>query len=219
MRFTKQMRNSADNIWQKCFDHPFVKGLGDGSLAIEKFKFFMMQDYLYLLEYVKVFALGVVKAEKTEDMQMFSKSVEQTLNGEMDIHRAYMKRLGITDEELIACKRSFANSSYTAYMLSCAFNGGLPEIAVSILACSWSYAEIGKRLFGIPNAAEHPVYGEWIKGYADEEYQKHNDQLIAFTEKLCADCSEERLKKLEKIFIDCSLCEYHFWEMAWNMEE
>lgn len=219
MKFSERLYNEASDIWQGYYSHPFVKGIGDGSLDIEKFKFFMVQDYLYLLQYAKVFALGVIKAQNEADMRFFAQSVEATLNGEMKIHRAYMKRLGITEKELESCKMSLANSSYTRYMLAMAFEGDIADIMAAILACSWSYAEIGKRLNAIKGAAEHPFYGEWIQGYSSEEYISQNDELIEFIERLAAGCSELKLKRMSEIFIDCSRYEAEFWDMAWNMED
>ena len=70
-----------------------------------------------------------------------------------------MKRLDITEEQVFSIKPALANLSYTNYMLSVAQTGGPMEIVASILACSWSYAEIGQALAAIPGAAEHPFYG------------------------------------------------------------
>lgn len=219
MKFTDSLHESAKEIWSGFHSHPFVRRIGDGTLDIEKFKFFMIQDYLYLLEYAKVFALGVVKAERECDMLRFAKSVEATLNGEMKIHRAYMKRLGVTEQQLNDCKMSLANVSYTKYMLSIAFEGDIADIAAAILACSWSYAEIGKKLAEIPGASEHELYGEWISGYSSDEYCAENDALIALTDELAEDCDDKKLARLKSIFINCSRYEAGFWDMAWNMEE
>jgi len=219
MRFTERLYEQVKDIWKGYHSHPFVKGIGDGSLDIEKFKFFMVQDYIYLLQYAKVFALGVIKAQTEPEMRFFAQSVEATLNGEMKLHKAYMKRLGITESDIANAKTSLANSSYTKYMLSIAFEGDSADIMAAILACSWSYAEIGERLNKIKGAAEHPLYGEWIKGYCSKEYVEQNEQLIEYTERLAEGCSEQKLDKLSEIFANCSRYEAGFWDMAWNMEE
>ncbi len=94
----------------------FVRGIADGSLEIQKFRFYLLQDYVYLFDYAKVFAQGVVKSRDPEVMRMFASSVANILGGEMNIHRGYMKRLGITEEDAERVKPSLPNSSYTAYM-------------------------------------------------------------------------------------------------------
>ena len=212
-----RLHEAAAPIWEKCLRHPFVTGIGDGTLDAEKFRFFMLQDYLYLFDYAKVFALGVVKARDPGLMRTFAKNVDAVLDGEMNIHRAYMKRLGITEEQVAAVQPALDNLSYTNYMLSAAGTGTPAEIVASILACSWSYAEIGQALAKIPGATEHPFYGEWIQGYASEEYAATNDALIQLMNELAKNAPEEQLKHLTEIFVNCSRYELGFWEMAWEM--
>lgn len=213
-----RLHDAAAPVWEACLRHPFVTGIGDGTLDMEKFRYFMLQDYLYLFDYARVFALGVVKARDPELMRVFAANVDAILGGEMKIHRAYMKRLGITEEQVFSIKPALANLSYTNYMLSVAQTGGPMEIVASILACSWSYAEIGQALAAIPGAAEHPFYGEWIRGYASEEYAATNQALIELMDSLAADAGEEQLAYLTDVFVNCSRYELGFWDMAWDVQ-
>lgn len=213
-----RLHDAAAPVWEACLRHPFVTGIGDGTLDMEKFRYFMLQDYLYLFDYARVFALGVVKARDPELMRVFAANVDAILGGEMKIHRAYMKRLDITEEQVFAVKPALANLSYTNYMLSVAQTGGPMEIVASILACSWSYAEIGQVLAAIPGAAEHPFYGEWIRGYASEEYAATNQALIELMDSLAADAGEEQLAYLTDVFVNCSRYELGFWDMAWDVQ-
>ena len=213
-----RLHDAAAPVWEACLRHPFVTGIGDGTLDMEKFRYFMLQDYLYLFDYARVFALGVVKARDPELMRVFAANVDAILGGEMKIHRAYMKRLDITEEQVFSIKPALANLSYTNYMLSVAQTGGPMEIVASILACSWSYAEIGQALAAIPGAAEHPFYGEWIRGYASEEYAATNQALIELMDTLAADAGEEQLAYLTDVFVNCSRYELGFWDMAWDVQ-
>ena len=213
-----RLHDAATPVWEACLRHPFVTGIGDGTLDMEKFRYFMLQDYLYLFDYARVFALGVVKARDPELMRVFAANVDAILGGEMKIHRAYMKRLDITEEQVFSIKPALANLSYTNYMLSVAQTGGPMEIVASILACSWSYAEIGQALAAIPGAAEHLFYGEWIRGYASEEYAATNQALIELMDSLAADAGEEQLAYLTDVFVNCSRYELGFWDMAWDVQ-
>lgn len=212
-----RLRQAAEPVWEQCLRHPFVTGIGDGTLDVEKFRHFMLQDYLYLFDYARVFALGVVKARDQELMRTFSRNVDAILNGEMNIHRAYMQRLGITEDQVFAVKPALDNLSYTNYMLSVAHTGGPMEIVASILACSWSYAEIGQALAKIPGAADHPFYGEWIRGYASEDYTATNQALIELMDQLADGAAEDQIAHLTEIFVNCSRYELGFWDMAWEV--
>ncbi len=212
-----RLREAAAPVWEECLNHPFVRGIGDGTLDVKKFRHFMLQDYLYLFDYAKVFAVGVTKAKDPELMRIFAKNVDAILNGEMKIHRAYMARLGITEEQVFAVRPALDNLSYTNYMLSVAHAGGPVEIVASILACSWSYEEIGRELAKIPGAAEHPFYGEWIRGYASEDYAATNQALIELMDELAGDVTEEEFEHLSDIFVNCSRYELGFWDMSWEL--
>ena len=135
----------------------------------------------------------------------------------MKIHKVYMKRLGISEEQVFAVKPALDNLSYTNYMLSIASNGTPMEIVAAILACSWSYVEIGQALAVVPGAAEHPFYGEWIQGYASEDYAATNQALIELMDSLAADATEDQIAYLTEIFVNCSRYELGFWEMSWRM--
>ena len=102
-------------------------------------------------------------------------------------------------------------------MLSAAEKGTAADISIVILACSWSYAEIGKKLAGANEAREHPVYGEWIKMYSSPEYQNVNRGLIDFVEVMNQDIDEEKELRLTEIFLTCCRYELAFFDMAWNM--
>ena len=128
MTVCERLYKAAEPVWQACLNHPFVTGIGDGSLDIEKFRHFMLQDYLYLYDYAKVFAHGVTKAKDPDLMRAFAKNVNNILDGEMSIHRSYMARLGITEQQVRTARPALDNASYTSYMLAVAQSGGVAEI-------------------------------------------------------------------------------------------
>lgn len=219
MKLSEILYDSAKEIWNSYYDHPFVKGIGTGELNIEKFRYYMIQDYLYLLEYAKIFALGVIKAKDEDTMRAFAELVNSTLNSETNIHKDYMARLNISKEEVASAKPALANASYTNYMLWVSQNEGLLQLAVTVLSCSWSYKMIADKLSKIPGATEHEFYGQWIRGYISPEYNKTNDNAINLVNKLGENCSKDEIENLKDIFINCSRFEYMFWDMAYNLSK
>ncbi len=218
MTVTERLLARTRDIWEGYSAHPFVRGIADGTLDREKFRFYMIQDYIYLVDYAKVFALGVAKSRDVQTMRLFAGYVHQILDGEMDIHRGYMKRLCIPLEEAEAAQAALDNASYTAYMLKVAYEEGPAEIAAAILSCALSYEHIARRIVAEhPDAQAHPFYGEWVAGYADEGYAAANRELAALTERLAAGYTEAQLRRLEEIFTVCSRYEAAFWDMAWEM--
>lgn len=216
IKFSERLHEKLQPIWRKNHHHPFVRGIGDGTLDQRKFRFYMVQDYLYLIDYSKVFALGAVKATDVETMGKFASLLNETLNFEMALHRQYAARFGISEEELEQAKPSPITLAYTHYMLHVSQNGTLAELIAALLPCAWSYWEIGKELNEIPGASEHELYGGWIKMYSSKEFGELATWCIELLDEHTAGKSERELARLEEIFLNTTRYEYMFWEMAFH---
>jgi thiaminase/transcriptional activator TenA len=220
MAVVDRLLAAARPIWDRYNEHPFVKGIEDGTLDKEKFRYYILQDYLYLEEYAKVFAIGVAKAEDLEMIRLFAGYINVLTDGEMDIHRGYMGELGITQEELDAMPRALDNLSYTSYMLRVAYEETQVEILAGILSCAHSYEMIAKRIIeNNPDSVNHPFYGDWIKGYASDAYTKENVALMAHLDRLTEYYTEQQIQHLIDIFVACSRYEELFWDMSWEMKK
>lgn len=218
MTFSERLYENLQPIWRQNHHHPFVRGIGDGTLAKEKFRFFMIQDYLYLIEYAKLFALGAMKSNDVKTMGEFAKLLSSTLNDEMALHRQYAQKFGISEVELEQAKPAPTTLAYTHYMLHVGQNGSLAELVASLLPCMWSYAEIGQELNKKPGAAEHEFYGEWIQMYASEEFGELTAWTIDLLNELAKGKPEHELDQLEDIFLNTTRFEYMFWDMCYHQQ-
>ena len=91
------------------------------------------------------------------------------------------------------------------------------EIMAAVLSCALSYEYIAKWIVAnYPNADQHEFYGEWVQGYASEDYAAENRKLVAYMERLSEGYTESQLARLTDIFVACSRYESMFWDMAWN---
>jgi len=219
MSFSRSLKSKAAKIWEEGYNHPFVQELGQGTLDREKFKFYLLQDYLYLLEYAKVFAIAAVKSHTEELMTGFTKSQYYLLAGEMNLHREYMASFGVTEEEMRTVKPSLYNRTYTANMLSYGLTGGLAEILASVFPCPWTYADYGKRLKEqYADRLEGNYYKSWIETYASDEFSASFEWFYGALDELAAAMTEEQQRRLEEIFITSVEFEYLFWEMAYKRQ-
>ena len=171
-KFSDYMKKSNIEIWNKSHvDHPFIIAMRKGNLDIEKFKFFMIQDYLFLIDYCKVISLAVTKSTDLNSMNHFSSLLNETLNSEMQLHRDFCFEIGISNNELESASAMPATLSYTNYLLSTAYNNSIEEIVASLLPCQWGYDEIGRNLENSPNAKDVLFINKWISGYTNSEYR------------------------------------------------
>lgn len=216
--FSERLYESVQPVWQKCHAHPFLTGLRDGTLELERFIYYMKQDYVYLIDYAKMFALGSIKARDLETMGKFAELLHSTLNVEMELHRQYAERFGIARDELEATVPAPTTIAYTKYMLD-AGQGSLAEVVAALLPCMWSYREIGTTFAAYPGALEHPLYREWILMYSSEEFGELTEWTIRLMDRLAENLPERELARLEELFVVTSKFEYMFWDMANRQEE
>jgi len=214
-----RLLDATKDIWAAYNQHPFVLGIQDGTLDREKFRYYIIQDYLYLEEYAKTFAIGVAKTRDHKMANLFAKYIS-VMNGELDVHQGYLARLGVTKEDIEATPRSLDNLSYTSYMLRVAYEEGDVEILTAILACAYSYEVIAKNMVkNNPASVEDEFYGSWVKGYASDGYAEENVILLEAMDDLTRDYTEKQIQHLIDIFVACSRYELAFWEMSWNLSK
>jgi thiaminase/transcriptional activator TenA len=130
----------------------------------------MCQDYVFLIDYCRVLALAVAKADDIETMGRFAALLHTTLHTEMALHRDFAAQFGISVAELEATQAAPSTRSYTQHLLTVAYTGSLTDITAALLPCMWDYSEIGQRLAAKGLPAAQPLYGAWIRTYAAPEF-------------------------------------------------
>lgn len=210
----------AEPYWNQYCAHPFVRALALGTLDQEKYLHYMIQDYMYLQEYGKCFALGMEKGKDPEFLKVCRHYLQRIGDFELEVHRGSFAALGITWQQLQNASPSLENLGYTSYMLMESMKGGQAEILTSILACACSYEFIARKMVQeLPQALDHPLYGDWFAQYTSDNYHEENVQLCALLDHLSKDYDEAQKNRLLEIFMNCSFFEMGFWNGAWNMRD
>jgi thiaminase/transcriptional activator TenA len=218
MRFSNRLRDKAAPIWEQEHQHPFVAGIGDGTLPIAIFQYYMRQDYLFLIDYSKVFALAVARAHDLAVMGKFSALLHATLQTEMDLHRAYAREFGLSTKELEETPMAPTTYAYTRHLLYTAETGSFPDLVAALLPCMWGYAEIGTYLAQQKKCPPESLYQKWIAIYASAEFVALAEWLRELLDTLAIDLPETALQRLETLFLLSSRYEYMFWEMSYRQE-
>ena len=219
MNTVDRLLGATTEIWKAYNEHPFVLGIQNGTLDKDKFRYYIIQDYLYLEEYAKTFAVGVAKAKSLKIANLFAKYIS-VMNGELDVHNGYLAKLKVTQEEIDSTPRSLDNLSYTSYMLRVAYEEGEAEILAAILSCAYSYEVIAKNMVkNNPESIHDEFYGDWIKSYTSEAYAEENVILLNELNRLTETYTEKQIQHLIDIFVTCSRYELAFWEMSWTRSQ
>lgn len=219
MSFAKTLKEKSGSVWEDGYNHPFLHEMGQGTLNRDSFKFYMIQDYKYLLEYAKVFAMGATKAKDEKLMARFTLIQYNILHQEMDLHRKYMKQYGITPEEAEAATPSLWNQAYTANMMAAAQTGGVVEIIAVIFPCAWTYYDYAVRLKEqYRDSLDNNFYKNWIENYASDEFGQSFAWFYDTLDELCANKTQAELRAIEDLFRRSVEFEYLFWEMAYKQQ-
>ena len=218
MRFTEHLRQQTADLRRRVLQHPFVTGIGDGGLSLEAFRFYMRQDYVFLIDYSRVLALAVAKADDLETMGRFAGLLHETLNTEMDLHRGFAAKFGISTAELEDTDAAPGTRAYTQHLLTTAYGGDLADITAAILPCMWDYSDIGQTLAARGAPSPQPLFDEWIKMYAAPEFTALATWLRDLLDRLGSGAGTDRQARLSRLFADSCRYEYLFWDMAYRQE-
>jgi len=217
MAFTEDLREAAREVWEAQLEHPFVRGLADGSLEQARFERWVLQDYGYLKDFARLFAWAVAKADRLESMSWYAAVLDLTLNTEMELHRSYAARFGLSPEALEAEPMWPTTRAYTDFLVRTAADGDMLDLLAALLPCAWGYCWLGRELArGEP--PEDQRYADWIAQYASEEFARATEWLRAELDRLAADAGPEKRERLTEIFVLSSRYEWMFWEMCWAGE-
>lgn len=215
--FTDHLRRVAEPVWRAQHEHPFVRGIGDGSLDADRFGYWLRQDYLFLIDYARLFAAAALRAPDLDAMARFATLLHETLTREMHLHRSYVEGFGITAAHLEREAKAPTTQGYTDFLLRTATTGDYPELLGALLPCMWGFSEIGTELArrGMP---EDSRYVAWIEVYADPEFAALARWCRELTDAACAGLPAVALGRVEAAFVTASRYELAFWEMAWSGE-
>ena len=217
MNLTDFCLQGSEDIWEKYLSPPFITEMADGSLPIEKYRKYMLVDYAYLREYVKLVETALEKPLEPEEEAFLKKHISGT-STEMDrTHLLYLQSLGISTEEVFSVTLPPIAREYMDYMTDIVRNGGFFDCITVLLSCSWSYNYIAEKVVEKkPDAVNAPVYGGWFSSYECEGYYQGNQELIDRVNSYAERIPKERWQHYADVFRVCSEYELKFWDMLYE---
>lgn len=214
----------AESLWSRAaakerrvLAHPFVTGLGEGTLPSAAYHFYLRQDYVFLLEYARVLALAVAAAEDAADMDRLAGLLHVTLHVEMDLHRRTCAQAGISGAALDAEEPAPFTFAYTRHLLAVARAEPLGVIAAALLPCQWGYAVIGRTLAD-RGGSPVPAYAEWIAAYTSDGYRETARFVWELVDRAGEAMGPSERRRAESAFHASFRYEWMFWDGCWNGE-
>lgn len=218
MSFFERLKGAASAEWRAYTGHPFTNALAEGSLREASFRHYLVQDYLFLIEFARAYALSIYKSPTLADMREALGGLSAILDVEMDLHIKLCAGWGLSPSDLERAAPALETLAYTRYVLDTGMRGDLLALKVALAPCVIGYAEIASRLALHPDAqaATNP-YRVWISEYAGAAYQevaaKARAQLDHLADRYATPAREA---ELIVIFREATRLEAEFWEMGWR---
>jgi thiaminase/transcriptional activator TenA len=219
MSFFERLKGMACAEWRAYCEHPFTDAMADGSLPEAAFRHYLVQDYLFLIEFARAYALAVYKSPTLEDMREGAAGLSAILDVEMGLHVELCAGWGLSPADLEQAPPAPEMLAYTRYVLDAGMRGDLLALKVALAPCVIGYAEIATRLAARPGAlATNNPYRVWIAEYAGAPYQEVAAKAQAHLDRL-ADryATPAREAELIAVFKEATRLEADFWEMAWRL--
>jgi len=214
--FTSQLWTDIRPIYQKTIEHPFLKGLADGTLPRDRFQFYLLQDRRYLRVFGQALSVLASKAPRPEWAATLNRHAIDSLKEEQTLHEKILAGWGVPPAAMDAAMAP-SNYAYTNHLLAAVHRLSFAEGLAAMLPCYWIYEEVGKELK--KRGSKDPAYQRWIDNYAGDEYGAVVKQVLAMMDEEAARSSPAVRQSARELFVISARYEYLFWDAAWRLEK
>ena len=216
-----RLKSDCTTDWKSYAEHEFVEKMGDGTLAKESFQHYLVQDYLFLIQFARAYALAVYKSRNLAEMRGCLEGLKAILDTEMQLHLKLCSEWGLDEQAIVKTPEAKSTIAYTRYVLEAGQAGDILDLFVALSPCMIGYAEIGTRLSALPKGqSKDNPYTVWISEYASDGYQ----EVARGAGKLLDDLAETsftetRYPRLLQLFRQATRLEADFWSMGMELAD
>ena len=213
-----RLRQDAGSDWNHFVDHRFVRALGAGTLPRAAFQHYLQQDYLFLIQFARAYALAGYKSGTLAELRAAAASVSAIVDVEMPLHVSYCAEWGLSEADMQAEPEALETIAYTRFVLERGLAGDRLDLEAALIPCVVGYGEIAARLRADPaTRREGNPYTAWIDAYTSPDYTALATRAIEAMERMGqARGGDARYADLLATFRAATRLEAAFWEMGWS---
>jgi thiaminase/transcriptional activator TenA len=213
MTCTQELRHQYHDLWHRMVTHPFVIEMGDGTLPVEKFRAYFLQDYVFVHDLVALTSMGLAKAPTFLAANRLHQFLAGILNPENDLFVRAFAELGVSPEEYAAVRASPITQAFGDFLVRTGLEGSFEDIVTVLYVTEGTYLDWGTRLLEAGKRPGQPIYREWI--------DLHGPQVLgAFVAWLGQHLDSAALghqrPRIDRVFHTALRYEYLFWEAAYH---
>jgi thiaminase (transcriptional activator TenA) len=207
MTLSNELWAANQDLAQACLEHPFLQGIGDGTLEQAKFAYYVGQDAFFLEAFARAYSIAAAKAPDWLGFTTFHNLASGVLE-ELHLHSGYASQWGVN---LHSVEPASATRRYTDFLLATAWGGEVGLTAAAMSPCMRLYAFLGEQLAG--NGIPHHQYADWIRTYSSADFQPLTKQLESLVDNYAT-----TNPVVYSTYRYAMFCERDFFQAAWILE-
>ncbi|MDR2331840.1 MAG: thiaminase II [Comamonas sp.] len=215
MSFCQALWQANQALYQRSLDHPFNRELEAGSLSVERFRHYMIQDAHYLVAYGRALAVAAAKADHADGVVQFANAANEAVVEERKLHDGFMRDFGISAHDFAATPLTPACHHYTSFLLANSWSESYPVALAGLLPCFWIYAEVGRDIHA-RSQPDNP-YQAWVDTYASEEFHAAVRAVIATIDRLAEGADSATRTRMAEAYRYSAELEWMFWDSAYQL--
>jgi thiaminase/transcriptional activator TenA len=210
--------NAAAPLISTTEKHPFLVSMVKGTLPLPNFRYYVIQDALYLTDFAAALRIMGDKFKSIDEatsrrLHEFATGAEEC---EKSLHNSFFKQWDINDDNAEMMPNTLL---YTSYMIRVCSTRCEAEGLAVLLPCFWVYMHVGKCMLALreelgETVERCPQFDAWIDMYGGEEFEKEVKDYIEIVDRVAREVDGETLKKMEEHFIMSCKLEHMFWDQA-----
>ncbi len=213
MKTTDLLHHDTGPMWSKIMELPFVQELYTGSLPMEKFIAYILQDYTYLVDAIRNFSLIASRAPSAEVMKEVVEIAHLEAMSEFRGYEEFLGELGYSLEDAAATEPLPINVAYRNFLLATSAVKSTAEGLAAVLPCFWSYHEIAVFHKDLLEQNPNRTYRDWAAVYVSDDYMTLLHKLKDLVDTLAGQVPYERLRD---VFMTASRYEYLYWRSVYD---
>ncbi|GHV46214.1 aminopyrimidine aminohydrolase [Synergistales bacterium] len=210
-KFSHNVFEEVQPLLKRIYKHPFNAELSLGTLSRERFKGYIQQDSLYLVDFARALSISASRAADEKAIGLLLDLAQGVLYDERTLHERYFAEYGVVS----AGRANRTCLGYTSYLLYAAACLDFGESLAALLPCFWIYREVGNHIAKTAHG-DNP-YHLWIEAYSDESFSEKVDAYVGLVDEVAEKSSPAQRDRMRKHFMTASEFEYFFWDDAYKM--
>ena len=215
MRFSEEAWRRTDGLREAIHALPFNAELAAGALRPDRFRFYILQDAIYLGQYARILGLAAVKAPGIAGLQSFAGSALGAVQVEQALHARYLQEFGVDPAAVATAEPMPDCLAYTSYLLAVGYQEPWEVLVAALLPCFWIYWDVAQAI--TRTAAPDNPYRAWIDTYAAEGFGEAVQRVIGIADAAAAVTTAALRDRMLAAFVQSARYEYLFWDGAWQM--